>query len=339
MMTETWGDERYDRLEGIEETLNLEPPHEPRSLKHDVAGHFGDTYAAVDEDDGNLADTKALLPCKEIGLYLKGVTVGIDRIQFDAFENLASVTFEPPCRVANMHSRDVPCVHVCKKAEHEPAHRPVYHIYAGDIARSDHQIVILCLLQQPRELIRIVGKIRVHLKNEFEIILKCVFESGHVGGSQSQFCRPFDQMDPLVGVLHELHQAGGSVRGIVVDDEYFELPAQRENAWHELGNIIGFVVSRDDDERTTHGIRVDDVTILELEQQKPQRHKAHQGLWALCVFVVKFSKKRYDARPFRSAETIKDCWSSVNSVCMGSERTSRAACSVTGKVPSGFPAA
>ncbi len=74
-----------------------------------------------------------------------------------------------------------------QRLKHEPFERPVQHAHAAGITRTEDEVRIPRGFQEIRDFVRVMGKIAVHLEDEFVISFQSPFEPGKVGAAQPVF--------------------------------------------------------------------------------------------------------------------------------------------------------
>jgi hypothetical protein len=67
------------------------------------------------------------------------------------------------------------------------------------------------------------------------------------GGSQTEFSGSFDKVDRWIGLHLFTHPVGGSVWGMIVDDENIQLGANLPDCMEKRREVFPFVVSADED--------------------------------------------------------------------------------------------
>ena len=83
---------------------------------------------------------------------------------------------------------------------------------------------------------------------------------GDVGGAEAQFAGAFEEVDAaFMAALSLADEVGRAIRGPIVDDQHVEgftaLRRQRHHGVEHPGDVLLFVVGRDDDEAVGHGVR------------------------------------------------------------------------------------
>ena len=80
--------------------------------------------------------------------YLESVAYELYLIKVNRFQYLAPVTHKTGCSVLYFYTGDKTHINRSKLAHQNPAHRPVNHVYAFNVARADYSICIITGLPQ-----------------------------------------------------------------------------------------------------------------------------------------------------------------------------------------------
>ena len=106
-------------------------------------------------------------------LDLEAVAVGPDALEVDRLQRAPPETFEAAGRISERHAGDDLHVLGRSEAEQHAADRPVDHPDALAVTRAQHEVGILRvrLLNESRDLVRIVGEVAVHLKDKLVVAL------------------------------------------------------------------------------------------------------------------------------------------------------------------------
>ena len=159
----------------------------------------------------------------------------------------------------NGHSRYQTHVFGRKITEQNAAHWPVDHVDALAVARPDGQVgpIDLAGLEQARQVLGVVRKVRVHLKNILVVLLEGPLEAVDVGGTQAQLALALVEVyASRMLSLHLAHQVGRAVGRIVVDDEQVEGFRQCNHSLDDGLDVLAFLVGGYDDQSMRHAAKV-----------------------------------------------------------------------------------
>src|SRR3954451_4559850 len=157
-------------LQAAHQRPEPEDRHLPDRLEHDPAAHLRAAMLAVDERDRDLDDAEAGAERAVGALDLEDVTLGGDRVEVERLEHGTPIAPEAAGHVpygdAEQHPR-VPRAAARDEAAHTA---PVAHAAALHVARPEHQVGIGGGGDQPRNVLRVVREVRVHLEHELRVL-------------------------------------------------------------------------------------------------------------------------------------------------------------------------
>ena len=107
------------------------------------------------------------------------------------------------------------------------------------------QIHPVCRLQQDREHFGRHREIAIHPGHYLALSLP---DAGHQGRGQAALIHAPDQVDPWLGLGHRFNELPGTVRRIVVHDDYLDrLFHIGQNGLDQDADILSLIVGRQDD--------------------------------------------------------------------------------------------
>ena len=141
-------------------------------------------------------------------------------------------------------------VNVGAVAEHEPAHRPVHHGHLAVAYRDPRtRSASWMACRNSGRCAGIVREVGVHLEDVLVIALERPAEAGDVGGAQAHLPAPAGGGERASSAAMMLvDDLPRPVRRAVVDDQHVERRILREDRRNQAGNVVAFVVGRDDHE-------------------------------------------------------------------------------------------
>src|SRR5262245_20121012 len=235
-------------LPAAEQIQQAQPPDHPRRFPDDATVHFRDSRPPVDEDDRDLLDLEAALPALERHLDLERVAVRAHAVEADPFEGAATEALEPARGIVDRQAGDDTSVHVGRPGEDQPFEGPVDHPDPVEVARPEDHVGVAGRLEERPDGVGVVGEVGVHLEDVLGPLIERVAEAVAVGRTQPQLARSLEQMDARRGGHPLLHDRGGAVGRVVVDDEDVQVEGQRHQSVEQRRNVLAFVVGGDDDE-------------------------------------------------------------------------------------------
>src|SRR5690348_11450905 len=126
---------------------------------------------------------------------LEAVTVGLDLIQLDCFQGPSPETFVSPGRIGKRHPGNDLNIFRRAFAQDQSAQRPVNYPDTVQISRAKNRVGILRGFEEHRDVVRIVRKIAIQLKNEVIALLEGPFETGNISTAQSILFSSMQNMD------------------------------------------------------------------------------------------------------------------------------------------------
>src|SRR2546429_260637 len=110
------------------------------------------------------------------------------------------------------------------------------------VARTQHDIRLLCIPNKLRQARGIVREIGVHLDDVLRAALESVTKSRDVGRTEPHLARALDQMDPRLARHAGTHQITGAVRGTIIHYEHLEIERQRQHLIEQRSDVVPLVV-------------------------------------------------------------------------------------------------
>ena len=98
--------------------------------------------------------------------------------------------------------------------------------------------------QQPRQVLRLVRAVRVHLDHGLVTVVQGPAESGSVGHAETLLAIPVQDVDLVMELGQLVADLAGPVRTVVVDDQDLGFGCRRERALDDRLDVLGFVVGR-----------------------------------------------------------------------------------------------
>ena len=147
-------------------------------------------------------------------LDLKAVAVGLDPVEVNRLKRATPETLETAGRVGERHAGDGAHVFARKHAEQKPVQRPVDHTNALAIARAQHEVSVLRLrlLEEARDVVRVVGEVAVHLEDKIVVSLERPSEAGTVRTAKTVLFLPVQHVHTVGSVRQPIGDVAGSIR-------------------------------------------------------------------------------------------------------------------------------
>ena len=227
----------------------------PEGFAEDAAGHFGRAQLAVDEDDRDLPDLEAQFVGGVLHFDLEAVSLHLDRIQVNGLQYFPGIAHEAGGGVEHPYPQDGPDIGRRVIGHDDAADGPVHDAHAVAVTRTYGEVAPLFRASgvQAKQIVGIVGKVGIHLEDVIVAMVQGPAEAGQIGGSESLFSAPLDQVEAVRELrLKPFHDAGRPVGGAVVDDKDVELADEGEHLPADGFNVLLFVVGRDDDDLFVH---------------------------------------------------------------------------------------
>ena len=93
-----------------------------------------------------------------------------------------------------------------------------------------------------------MGKVRIHLKDVLIIVANSPFKPMDIGRTQPLFTLTHFQKESAGILCLQLpDDVRSAIRGAIVDYQYMKTLIQQKNCFHDVGNVVLFVVRRYDD--------------------------------------------------------------------------------------------
>jgi hypothetical protein len=204
---------------------------------------------ALDEDDRHLADAVAAPLGLVEHLDQEGVAVGDHAAERQPCERLAAPAPVAAGAIAWRELRDRADVLVREGAEEDAVQRPVHHADALEVARTDHHVVLRGGGRERREVLRVVREVGVHLADQIDVSL-ChgTLQAVDVRAPQAAGTGAMHHLEASWELHREpIGDLPGTIGRGVVDDHHPEALV-REHAADQGGQVLAFVVGRDDDQ-------------------------------------------------------------------------------------------
>jgi len=156
---------------------------------------------ASGKNDRNFADGEIFFVSPVFHFYLKGISVGANFIQIQAFQNFSPIAFESARHIGERDTGDKSRIAIREKAHGKPPNRPIGDADSVLIAAPDNQIMAACGFQKFWYRSEIMREIGIHFENVFGAPVERVAKAGEIGRSQPHFARTAQEMNAIVGPL------------------------------------------------------------------------------------------------------------------------------------------
>lgn len=233
----------------MKKTLQSQTNNTKNSLTKDTSIHLRSTKPSIHKDNRHLKNTKPRLKRLKLHLNLKRITLKLNPIQPNSLQHLPAITHKPRRRIMNRQPRNQPHILRSKIRHKHTPHRPVDHIHTTHITRTNSSIIPLhsTLLIQPRQILRRMTKIRVHLKNKLIITLQGPLKPSDISRPQPKLTPPLKNKETVVKLLFHkpLHHTSRTIGRIIIHHENMKIIRQRKHRPDNFLNIFNLVKSRD----------------------------------------------------------------------------------------------
>jgi hypothetical protein len=195
--------------------------------------------------DRHLSEAKAVDPGLVGHLPVHHVAGDADPVELRLLEHLAAIGPKPARGVADRNAGHEGDVLVGEPGEDWAPEAPLAAPSAHDVSRADHHVASLELLQELRNLARMVGEIGVHLE-EHPVALwiqEALPKRRDHGRTPAALAVAREQVDPARIFEHRLLDRGrGAVRAPVVRHPDVDSRTERQELVDEGGHVLPLVV-------------------------------------------------------------------------------------------------
>lgn len=195
------------------------------------------------------------LETQSLGLVLhfdlKGIAHKADLAQVDRFEYFALVALEACRAIADAHPQDHVDVNGSKVAHQDTVPRPVLYLPPLDVARSNGKITtaVSACCPKANQVVRVVRKISIHLKEVVVLSLKTPAKTGNVCGTQALLPASLKKKKPVgMSFHHSLHNVGSAIRRTVVYHQNVKGVLKCQDHTNNAFDVFFLVVGWYDDE-------------------------------------------------------------------------------------------
>jgi len=233
-----------------EPAVPSESHHAEERFAEDAAAHLAHALATVDEDYRHLLYLVAHLVGSELHLYLEGVALEADLVEVDRREHAAAVALEAGCGVVHLEARNHTHVLRSEVAHKHATDRPVDHVHAAHVARTDSHVVALVVAGavEAWQVVGVVREVGVHLEDVVVAVLKRPLEACDVGCAEAQLAAALEDEEAVGEFVADeaLHDGCGAVGTAVVDYKNVETLLKCEHRAYYLLDVLLLVICRYD---------------------------------------------------------------------------------------------
>lgn len=221
--------------------------NQPHCLCDDPALHLRLTVDPVTKYDRHFDDPKPATGGPPGQLYLKTVSRCLAGFGAEFREPGGPVGPESGGGVADPQSEHQSSVKVSAARENPSVNRPIRGRPARNVPASNRQVGQTRSegINQPRQIGRVMGEVRIHLTDHFGTAGQRVGEADGISRTETLFHRSMDDFHQLIRSGEPIGEGSGPIRGAIVDDE--QPVAVSQNGGSDCVEILTLVVRRDYD--------------------------------------------------------------------------------------------
>lgn len=221
--------------------------HCGKRFKYFARRNFGLAEAPVFVRDWQFADAPAAVLCAPQQFYQEGIAFGANCFGLDGMQHGAAVAAEGGGAVPRLQVQRYAGRAVCGAADGAPQRRAANHLPAGNIARTNHQIMRGTKLQQAIDVARVVRVIRIHRQDLLESACERKLETGDVRRAQPQLCRPVNNLHLRVAGSARGGNRAGAIGRVVIHNDHAQVVRQAAQVCDQARNVFALVIRGNDD--------------------------------------------------------------------------------------------